>query len=296
MHHHHSHGEDPYEVHWEEHAERLAAAAHADADWYASVAAHLVGPDDRVAVDIGCGGAGMAVALARALEAGRVLGVDGDPAVLDTARAHLPATGTVPVELVRADLDGDLADVSAALRGPADIVWASASVHHAGDQQRAVDLLAGLLRPGGRLALAEGGLPIRALPWDVGVGRPGLEQRLDAAQDRWFGEMRDRLPGAVRMPYGWTGALSRAGLRDVTTRTWLLEQPVPLSTSDRERVVNELRTRVDRLRTADLLDAEDLAAWDRLLDPEGPDCLGNRDDLFRLTARSVHIGRRPART
>jgi SAM-dependent methyltransferase len=294
MHHHHSHGEDPYEVRWEDHAQRLSAAADADADWYASVAAHLVGPDDRVAADIGCGGAGMAAALAHALPAGRVVGVDGDPSVLDAARARLSATA-VPVELVRADLDGDLADVAEALRGPADIVWASASVHHAGDQQRAVDALAGLLRPGGRLALAEGGLPVRSLPWDVGIGRPGLEQRLDDVQDRWFAQMRERLPGAVRMPYGWTETLRRAGLTAVTTRTWLLDRPVPLSTSDRERVVAELGQRVDRSREAGLLDAEDVAAWDRLLDPGSPDWLGNRDDLYRLTARSVHIGQRAAR-
>ena len=296
MQHHHGHPEDPYELHWGEHAERLAAAAAADADWYASVAAYLVGPDDRVAVDIGCGGAGMAVALARALPAGRVLGVDGDPGILDAARQRLPQTAPVPVELVRADRDGDLADGADALRGPADLVWASASVHHAGDQQRAIDALAGLLRPGGRLALAEGGLPLRCLPWDVGVGRPGLERRLEETMDRWFGQMRERLPGSVRMPYGWTEALRRAGLTGATTRTWLQESSVPLSTSDRDRVVAELGEWVDRVRPADLLDPDDLAAWDRLLDPAGPDWLGNRDDLYRLSARSVHIGVRPART
>jgi SAM-dependent methyltransferase len=282
--------DDAYRIRWEEFAPRLAVAADVDADWYASVAAQLVSPVDRLAVDIGCGAAGMAVALAGALPAGRVLAVDSDPAVLDAARAHLPSTGPVPVELVMADLDGDLSGVSAALGAPADLVWASASVHHAGDQQRAIDALAGLLGPGGRLALAEGGLPTRCLPWDLGVGPPGLEQRLDDAQGRWFAQMRGRLPGTVRMPYGWTEALRRAGLTAVSTRSWLLEAPTPLSTSDRAHVVGELAFRVDRLRPVELLAPDDLVAWDRLLDEDDPDWLGARDDLYRLTARSVHTG------
>jgi SAM-dependent methyltransferase len=291
---HESHEDDAFHIHWEDFAPRLAVAADVDAGWYAAVAAGLVGAGDRLAVDVGCGGAGMAVALARALPAGRVLAVDADRAVLDAARANLPPDGPVPVDLLLADLDGDLSAVSAALGGPADVVWASASVHHAGDQQRAVDALAALLGPGGRLALAGGGLPTRCLPWDLGVGRPGLEQRLDEAQGRWFGQMRERLPGSVRMPYGWPGALRRAGLTPAPTRTWLLEASTPLSTVDRSRVVGELAFRVQRLRPADLLDDDDLRAWDRLLDEGDPAWLGARDDLYRLTARSVHVGFRDA--
>jgi SAM-dependent methyltransferase len=291
---HESHEDDAFHIRWEDFAPRLAVAADIDAGWYAAVATGLVGAGDRLAVDVGCGGAGMAVALARALPAGRVLAVDADRAVLDAARANLPPDGPVPVDLLLADLDGDLSAVSAALGGPADVVWASASVHHAGDQQRAVDALAALLGPGGRLALAEGGLPTRCLPWDLGVGRPGLEQRLDEAQGRWFGQMRERLPGSVRMPYGWPAALRRAGLMPAPTRTWLLEASTPLSTVDRSRVVGELAFRVQRLRPADLLDDDDLRAWDRLLDEGDPAWLGARDDLYRLTARSVHVGFRDA--
>ena len=100
------------------------------------------------------------------------------------------------------DLGGDLSAVRAAAGPGADLVWASGSVHHAGDQQRAVDTLAGLLAPGGRLALAEGGLPLRCLPWEVGVGEPGLEIRLDAAQDRWFARMRGHSRGRCRCRTG----------------------------------------------------------------------------------------------
>jgi hypothetical protein len=114
--------------------------------------------------------------------------------------------------------------------------------------------------------------------------------RLDLAQDRWFAGMRASLPGSVRMPYGWTEALRRAGLVDVTTQSTTLESRVPLGVQEVERVVEGLTHRVDRLRPSGLLDRDDLAAWDTLLDPDSPDWLGRRTDLFRLSARSVHVG------
>jgi SAM-dependent methyltransferase len=317
--HDHSHDQpadpaDPYVVDWDDAAPRLAVAAGADAPWYASVAATLVTPADRITADIGCGGAGMAAALAAAMTEGRVLAVDGDSGVLEAAQERLGAAAygssraealagadgrsassraEVAIEFVLDDLDGDLSAVRAATgnRG-ADVAWASASVHHAGDQQQAVDILAGLLAPGGRLALAEGGLPMRCLPWDVGVGEPGLEIRLDAAQDIWFARMRRQLPGAVPMPYGWPNALRRAGLTDVRTATWLFEAPTPLTPADRTRVVGEFGHRVERLKETGLLADDDVAAWARLLDEGDPAWLGHRDDLQRLTARSVHIGHR----
>ncbi len=277
---------EPYEIAWHEAAGRLVAAADQDAEWYGAVATGVVRPGDARAADIGCGGAGMAEALARALPGGTVLGVDGDAAVLAAARERVPSG----VTFIQADLDGDLAPVREAAGGPLDVVWASASVHHAGDQQRAVDMLAGLLGTGGRLVLAEGGLPIRCLPWDLGIGEPGLEIRLDAAQDRWFARMRAELPGTVPMPYGWAEALTRAGLRYAGTRSWLFEARTPLDATEVHRVVHELAHRVDRLRSTDLLEPGDLATWDRLLDESDPAWLGNRTDLQRLTARSVHIG------
>ena len=258
------------------------------------MARHLVDPADRLAVDVGCGAGGMTQALAAAMTGGRVVGVDGEEQVLARAREHVDGTAAAAgIEFVALDFGTGVPALAATLGAPADLVWASASVHHVGDQQAAVDALAGLLAPGGRIALAEGGLPLRHLPWDVGVGEPGLEIRLEAAQDRWFARMRAALPGAVAMPYGWTEALRRAGLTEVTTRSWLLETPPPLDAEDRRAVAGTLAHRVDRLRSTGLLDPADLAAWDRLVDPDDPAWLGRREDLSRLTARSVHLGRRP---
>jgi len=281
-----------YEIDWGVDAKRLAGIAQDDAGWYASMAATLARPGDRLAVDIGCGGAGMALALAAALPAeARVVALDGTESVLAAARAAAGAAGT-RVEFVLADL-AEPGRFPALLGGAADLVWASASVHHAPDQQAAVSGLAALLAPGGRLALSEGGLRPRHLPWDVGVGTPGLEIRLDAAQDRWFAGMRAALPGTVPMPYGWAEALRRAGLAAPTTRSTLLEQPTPLTPDAVTQVLAGLRWRVDRLRSADLLDPADTATWDQLLDPDAPTFLGHRPDLYHLEARSVHVAHRP---
>jgi SAM-dependent methyltransferase len=275
-----------YVIDWAEQAGHLQDEADVDAAWNATVAAQIVRPSDRLAVDAGCGAGGMAIALAGALPDAQVVGVDGSAEMLEVALQRAASVGD-RIRFVHASLDGRLVD---AVGVPADLVWASASAHHASDQQAGVDRLAELLAPGGRLALAEGGLPAHYLPWDVGVGAPGLEERLVAAGQRWFERMRTELPGSTRMPYGWPSALMHAGLSDIRTRTVLAEQPAPLP--DNDRATHALRTQVDRLVDTGLLDADDLAAWRRLLDPGDPEWLGARDDLYVLRARSIHTGER----
>jgi hypothetical protein len=105
--------------------------------------------------------------------------------------------------------------------------------------------------------------------------------------------MRAALPGVVPMPYGWPEALRRVGLVDVTTRSTLVERPVPLDAADRASVLDALRWRLDRIRDTGLLPAEDEPVWARLLDPADPTFLGHRPDLYHLGVHSVHIGHRP---
>lgn len=298
------------EIDWAEHAEHLRENATSEAGWNELVASSLVRTTDRLAVDVGCGGGGMAKALAAALPSeATVVAIDADPEVLEQARAH--TGGAVRCEL--ASMDDGAEPLRSAIGAPADLIWASASVHHAADQQAAIDALASLLAPGGLLALAEGGLPSRNLPWDIGLGEPGLELRLDAAQDRWFKAMRESLPGSVPLAYGWTDALTRAGLTAVTTKSILTEQPQPLSSENLTKVVDQLRHRVARLSPAAddqqhghghghghvlpeelMLSAEDRAVWEQLLDPDGEHFLGLRTDLAALSVRSIHLGLRPA--
>lgn len=274
-----------FEIDWSAHAEHLRKNADVDAEWNVSLARSLIRPDDRVAVDIGTGGGGMAKALAA--QGVSVVAVDHDQDVLAQARENVRG---LDVRCELGSLDDGPDKLAQVIGVQADLVWAAHAVHHAGDQQACVDTLASLLKTNGRLALAEGGLPTRNLPWDLGVGEPGLELRLEAANDRWFAGMRAELPGSKRMPYGWTEALGRAGLTEVTSRTVLTERPIPLTDTDRRRVAERFGHWVERIRPSGFLTDDDLATWDQLLDPDGPHWLGSRTDLHDLSARTVHVG------
>lgn len=287
---------EAYEIEWSEYREQLSNAARVHASRYEALARRLSQPDDRLALDVGCGAAGMAIALAAALPDGaRVLALDGSEELLDEARKNLEAAGISPdrARVAQCDLEHGLDGLRAVVDEPADLIWASAVIHHVADQQAAVDHLVELLAPGGRLALGEGGLRPRYLPWDLGVGEPGLESRVDAILEVWFGGMRAALPGGVRMPYGWNEALRRAGLVDVRTESDLLERSAPLSTEDTTFVVGSVRKAVQHAREAGLLTTDDEAAWDRLLDRSDPAWIGARNDLFLLDVRSVHVGVKP---
>ncbi|NDL58954.1 methyltransferase domain-containing protein [Phytoactinopolyspora mesophila] len=289
--------EDPSVViNWADEAAHIGAALASDSAWYAATAEALVSPSDRLAIDVGCGGAGMAIALTRALPTeASVVGVDGDDDILDAAQSNITEAGLGDgrIRLVKADLERDLSTLADAA-AEADIIWASGSVHHLADQQGAIDALAGLLASGGRLALAEGGLPSRHLPWDLGIGQPGLEIRLHSAEDRWFARMRESLPGHVRMPYGWPVALRRAGLVDVTTHTSTFAKPAPLDDTNLSSLLTQLAHRVKRVTDSGELGEDDIQVWARILDQDDSAWLGARDDLYSLSARSVYVGHRPA--
>ena len=170
----------------------------------------------------------------------------------------------------------------------ADLVWAASMVHHLPDQQAGVTGLVTALKAGGMLALVEGSPPTYCLPWDLGIGEPGLERRLLAAHDRWFGQMRAGMPGSVRMPYGWNIALAKAGLDRVGSFSRLVDRPAPPDDVVRNYVVEHVKwlgSVTDELMTQD-----DRDILSRLLDPVDSEYLGSREDLYVLGARTVHFG------
>lgn len=239
------------------------------------------------AVDVGCGAGGAACALATALDgAGRVFAVDVDRRLVATARRRATAAG------MGGRIGFAVGDVGAPCvrPGSVELVWASGVVHHLADQQAGVERLVALLAPGGRLALVEGGLPLRCLPHEIGIGRPGLEARLDEARARWFVELRRSL-GGVALPYGWPEALRRAGLVDVATRSFVVERTTPLDNVGRRIVRLHLTSTATEL--APHLDGDDLAVVRRLLDPDDPAGVDHRTDVFPVAVRTLHVGRRP---
>ena len=251
----------------------------------------LLGPGDRGApavrrvLDVGSGPGVVSTLLAETFPTAEVVAVDQAPELLRRVRERAAARGLADrVVTHRADLPGAFDALPAA-----DLVWTSKVVHHFGDQQAAVDALARRLRPGGLLAVAEGGLPLRYLPRDAGVGRPGLQARLDAVWEEGFAEMRAELPGTTRVVEDWPAMLAAAGLVPSGSRTFLTEHQAPLGKAAREHLHSRLSRLRDRL--GDRLAPDDRAALDELLDPQAATGVLARPDAFLLQATTVHTAR-----
>lgn len=289
----HKHTHD--NIDWPARLSSLRRAAELDAPYSRQVADRLVGllGAAPVIVDVGSGGGGMSAAFAQALAArggGRVVLSDAVGELLEPAAALVRdvADGTaVALDAVLADAADDrLPD----LLPPADLVWASRVVHHLPDQQAAVDRLARVLAPGGWLALSEGGLATRCLPWDLGIGEPGLGSRLTAARDDWFVGMRADMPGVRSLPVGWNKALEAAGLTDVSSFSYVVDHPAPAPEAVRLSVVDWIAWMAGV--GEDKLSRTDRETVARLVDPDDDAYAGARDDVFILGASTVYLGQK----
>ncbi|WP_371497062.1 class I SAM-dependent methyltransferase [Kitasatospora sp. NBC_00374] len=309
--HKHAHAHHRTDIDWEVMATQLETGGDVQLPALRLAAARLkelLGPDHRVRriLDVGSGPGVMTCVLAETFAGAEAVAVDGAPGLLDRALARAGRLGLGDRVAVRhAELPEGLAGTGAGTGdgegdgeggeggvGTADLVWSSKAVHHLGDQQGALKALAGALRPGGLLAVAEGGLPMRFLPRDIGIGRPGLQARLDVALETWFEEMRAELPGSTAVVEDWPELLRRAGLTGARTFTSLLDLPAPLGGPARSYLHAQL-TRV-REAASDALAEEDLRTLDVLLDPGAPEGILRRPDAFLLAGVTVYTAVRPA--
>lgn len=284
-HDHHRHHHDHTDIDWAEMAPLLETQGELFTPLYERALAWLghKQTEPGLIVDAGSGPGVVSCLLAEAFPGVRVVAVDGAEPLLERARSRAARLGVADRF---GTLAGELPDVLADLDYPADLLWASRSLHHLGDQRAALAAFAARLAPGGTLALMEGGLPARFLPRDIGIGRPGLQSRLDALEEEWFAEMRAELPGHVAETEDWPALMADAGLRHTGTRSFMLDLPAP--TTDRARAY--VAAVLSRLRDgfADHLDASDRATLDRLLDPEDAASVHRRVDVFVLAVHTVH--------
>ncbi len=151
-------------------------------------------------LDLGCGTATLTIMLADACPAARVTGIDGDPTILDIARAKTTGRG---VELRQA-----MAYALPYAPATFDRVVSSLVFHHLADADKARTLSEAhrVLRPGGELHVADWGKPANPLMWIAALGI----RLLDGA-DRTRANLEGRLPDLMR----------DAGLVDVAeTERW----------------------------------------------------------------------------
>ncbi|GIJ29610.1 hypothetical protein Vqi01_47720 [Micromonospora qiuiae] len=232
-------------------------------------------------VDLGSGtGAGSFALLDRFPEA-HVIAVDAAPEHLLRLREKACARGADDrVRTVQADLDAaDWPDL-----GRPDLVWASASMHHMADPQRALRNVHDMLVPGGLFAVVElSGFP-RFLPENAPEDRPGLEDRCHAATDHFHAE---------HVPHrgaDWGPMLTAAGFTLEGERTIAVHIEGSRSPAVGRYALSALRRLRDRV--AETLSADDLAALARLLDSDSPHNILRRADLSLRTERRVWAARR----
>ncbi|MEW2062676.1 methyltransferase [Streptomyces sp. NPDC007002] len=236
----------------------------------------LAGDDVRRIVDLGSGTGTGTFALLEQFPTARVTAVDSSPAMLERLASAARDRGLGDrVRTLEADAGAGLLGVVGA-----DLVWASASLHHLDDPGTALAGIRAALRPGGLLAVAEvDGMP-SFLP--EGGEHGTLEARCRAALD---GLHAERLPhrGA-----DWGSLLTAAGfcVEQERAEPWELRAPLPEGAGRYaflvfERIRGSLDGRVG---------ADDLAALDRLIGG-GPEDVRHRDDLVVRSVRRTWMAR-----
>ncbi|SHG54031.1 Methyltransferase domain-containing protein [Jatrophihabitans endophyticus] len=236
-------------------------------------------PDAHRVLDIGAGTGVGTLALARALPNASLLALDTDEAMLARLREKAAAAGTADrVTTLRADLDDPFPRLD-----PVDVTWASMSLHHMADPERVLRDLRTVTSAGGLVAVAEFADPVRFLPDDLGVGRPGLETRLAAAR---LESHRHQLP---HLGGDYAAMLTAAGFDLAGERVFdIAERPARPDLAARYA-----RGWLGRQREhfGDRLTPEDHQTLAVLLG-DGPGSLERRDDLFLSARRTVLLARR----
>jgi ubiquinone/menaquinone biosynthesis C-methylase UbiE len=240
--------------------------------WVHQVAAGR--PVHRI-LDAGAGTGNGALALAGQFPGAEVIAVDRSGELLARLRAKARDRGLDDrVQTVEADLDQAWPAV-----GYVDVTWTSMALHHLADPDRALREIFAATRPGGLLAVAESTAPQRFLPDDIGLGRPGLEARAQAAVAEHHSET---------MPYlgtDWGPLLARAGWAGVAERAFGIELSAPLPAAAgrfAQAYLRRVRTHLDGALADD-----DLAALDVLIGDDGPGSVLRRQDLAIRGTRTL---------
>jgi SAM-dependent methyltransferase len=247
-------------------------------DWVGQLADDL--PCRRI-LDLGTGTGTGALALVRRFDGSNVIALDKSARLLDRLVAKARELGVADrIRILQADLDATWPAIDIV-----DLTWASSSLHHLADPDRVLTDVFAAMRPGGLLAVVEMASFPRFLPYDLGLGEPGLEERCHAALS---GGLADELPN---LGADWGPRLDQAGFTIEAERHFAIDlaPPLPASTGRYAQAsLQRMRSGLDGR-----LSADDLATLDTLIGSDGPASVLRRQDLTVRAARTGWIARRP---
>ena len=239
----------------------------------------------RRVVDLGSGPGVGTVALARAFPQAAIIAVDNSPAMLDLVAARAADGGHARrVETAQLDLDGDLGTL-----GPADLVWAAMSIHHASDEVATLRALRSLIEPDGLLCILERSDPLSVACTDD-LGRPGLWDRLAEAMRQWFEHVRPRMPGAMKAEV-YPAMLAAAGLHILVDCSLTRAVSAPSDPLTHEFIAGVLARSVTNLEG---FAAEDDLRALRVLVDEAPSSRDAWAGAEVTISRKVYIARKAA--
>lgn len=242
------------------------------------------GIEVRRILDVGSGPGVATCELARHFPSATVVAADGSEALLERAAARAKAAGLLGRVTTR---QVDLPDGIDRL-GRADLIWMAMVLHHIGDEGAALRGLRGMLNPGGFLALAEHGDPLRFLPDGAAPGRSGLAERLAAADAAWLAAMRANLPDSTPSA-GYPAMLEAAGFELVLDQVAHVPLAAPLPVEARRMLLGRLRGM--RERFGGRLEQQDRDALEVLTDEGHALGIMRRPDAFLDASRHIYIAR-----
>jgi SAM-dependent methyltransferase len=212
---------------------------------------------------------------------GMVVGIDLAAAHAQAARVAAPTGAAVlQADLLRGCI----------MPGALDLVWSVNTVNHFRDPVAGLKSLAGILRPGGRIALGQSALlPEMYFAWDARLERLTREAVRRYYQARYGLDERDLRE--TRNVLGW---LQRAGLRNIAVRTLVIERVPPLRKADEDYLLEAIFRATFGERLRPYMPAEDYEALARLCDPRDPAFALRRADFHFLQTLTLAIGETPS--
>lgn len=233
-------------------------------------------------VDVGCGDGFYARLFAERLnERGRVVGIDIDPVLLESAAGYLRRSSPPCQTRFLAGSVGQLP-----LRGAADVAWCAQSLYSLPDPQQALRQLRDVLRPGGLAVVLENDtLHQLLLPWPA-----PLEIALRAAEMVALSE-ESRRPQKYYIGRQLPALLTKLGFDYVGFRMQCISRQAPLD----DNLLAFLESYLSRLeaRVAPILSPVDRKELAALIDRDNERWLLGRADLTLSWFNVLAWGRRP---